>query len=484
MSDQYFKTRLEKVSKWAERQSPYPGRFDKSHTCEWCHKAKDGQKDVRLAGRILSLRIMGKIAFLNLQDHTGKLQVAFKGNVLGKDEFKFLTKNLDVGDYIGVTGEMFTTQKGERTLNAEKVTLLSKGLRPLPEKWHGLQDAELKVRCRYLDLIMDKDVRKRFELRNQVTRFLREYLNKNDFFEVETPVLQSVSCGASARPFVTHHNALDIPLYLRIAPETFLKRLIVGGYERVYEIGPCFRNEGVDPSHLQEFTMLEFYAAYWDYRDNMRFIKSLIQEMVQKITGSLKVNFQGTELDFSGDWKEYKYHDLVFDKTKIDLTKIENFEHLQSEVKSKLKDIPLEKYVGFGSLVDAVYKKYCRDHLIQPCFLTNHPEALVPLARRSDKDSKCLDLFQVLVNGWEVVKAYSELVDPVEQRKRLEEQAQLSKKGDKEAMMMDEDFLLSMEYGMPPMSGLGMGLERIICLLSDNPNVRDVIYFPFVRSEN
>jgi len=361
--------------------------------------------------------------------------------------------------------------------------LLSKGLRPLPEKFHGLQDPEMKARFRFLDLIMNEDTRKRFEVRHKVIHFIRTFLVENNFVEVETPVLQSISSGASARPFVTHHNALDIPLYLRIAPETYLKRLIAGGYDKVFELAKCFRNEGIDPSHLQEFTMLEFYAAYWNYRDNMRFIQSLIQNMLQKVLGTQVIEYQGQKLDFSGEWKEYTYRELVLEYSGIDLDEVRTLEDLRAAIKAKnlTTDVPLEKYVGYGSLVDALYKKVCRPHLIQPCFLTKHPEELVPLARKADEDPRKLDLFQVLVNGWEIVKAYSELVDPVEQRRRLEEQAELAQKGDEEAMAMEEDFILAMEYGMPPISGLGLGIERIVALLTDSVNIRDVIFFPSLK---
>ncbi len=480
--DQYQKIRLDKLEVWKEHQLAYPGKFNKTHKTTEIKELEDDTKDLKIAGRLMALRVMGKFSFAHIQDQYGKLQIAFQQDEIGKDHYKLYTKKFDIGDHIGVEGYTFTTQKGEKSLKVTKAMLLSKGIRPLPEKFHGLQDPELKARYRFLDLIMSEETRKVFNTRNTVLKFIRNFLDDEGFTEVDTPILQAISSGASARPFETHHNALDIPLFMRIAPETYLKRLVSGGYEKVYELGKCFRNEGIDASHLQEFMMLEWYAAYWDYKDNMEFIQKMIQEMVKKVNnGSLEIEYQGTKLDFSGDWKVQSYRDLVFEYTKVDLDKINTFEELVAEIKSKDLAMPLEKYVGLGQLIDGLYKKFCRPNLIQPMFLTHHHKDLVPLARSNDENPNNLDMFQVVVNGWEVVKAYSELVDPIEQRARLMEQAELAKKGDDEAMRMEEDFILAMEYGMPPMSGLGLGVERIIALLTDSPNIRDVIYFPSVR---
>ncbi|HHT9121383.1 MAG TPA: lysine--tRNA ligase [Candidatus Wunengus sp. YC63] len=482
MSKNYYDIRFSKLESWASQRLPrYPERFEKSHTCVEMKDLPDGASEISCAGRIIAIREMGKLTFAHIQDHTGRIQFALNVNTIGEDEYKFLLKHLDVGDYVGVRGSMFTTKKGERTLKVTNCVLLAKSLRPLPEKWHGLVDHELRARQRYLDLLSNEDTRQRFIVRNKVIKFIRRYVESFDFFEVDTPILQSASSGASARPFVTHHNALDIPLYLRIAPETYLKRLMVGGYERVYELGKCFRNEGIDASHLQEFTMLEYYAAYWNYRDNMQFIQTMIQEMVREVAGSLTIEYQGTTINFSGKWPEITYRDLVLADTGIDLDLIATLDQLKDEVRSKGMDLPIDQYVGLGSLIDALYKKFSRPKLIQPMFLTMHPSELVPLARRSDAEPRKLDMFQVLVNSWEVVKAYSELVDPAEQRTRLLEQRVLAEAGDEEAMMLEEDFILCMEYGMPPMSGLGLGVDRMITLLSNSKNIRDVIYFPSLR---
>lgn len=479
--DQYQKIRLEKLEEWKKRQVAYPGKFNKTHSCEEIKLLADETKNISTAGRLMTLRVMGKIAFGQLQDHTCKVQFCFQQDVLGVDEFKFLTKKFDIGDHIGLEGYTFTTQKGEKTLQVTKALLLSKNIRPLPEKFHGLSDPELRARYRFLDLIMNEETRKKFKVRQKVINYIRYFLTKNQFVEVDTPILQNKSSGASARPFVTHHNALDIPLFLRIAPETYLKRLVAGGFERVFELGKCFRNEGIDASHLQEFTMLEWYAAYWDYRDNMKFVQQMIQEMVQEATGGLEVEYEGVKIDFSGQWPEMSYRDLVLKYTKVDLDQVKTFEDLKAQIKKHNLEMPLDKYVGLGALIDGLYKKYCRPHLIQPMFLTMHHRDLVPLARASDADPDKLDMFQVVVNGWEVVKAYSELVDPIEQKKRFLEQLELAKKGDDEAMMMEEDFMMAMEYGMPPISGLGLGVERMIALLTDSHNIRDIIYFPSLR---
>ncbi len=479
--DQYQKVRLDKLKDWGQRQVPYIGRFEKSHSCLQIQDLADDQQDIKVAGRIMTMRLMGKICFASLQDASGRLQICLQQDVLGKDEFKFLTKKLDMGDHIGVEGATFTTQKGEKTLKVQKCQLLSKGIRPLPEKFKGLADPELKSRLRFLDLMMNSETRKRFEVRHQVIKFLRNFLDQNQFQEVETPLLQAKSSGASARPFKTHHNALDIPLYLRIAPETYLKRLIAGGYERVYELGKCFRNEGIDASHLQEFTMLEWYAAYWDYQDNMKFVQKMIQQMLTQVLQTQKITYEDQLLDFSGDWPVMTYRDLVLKYTQIDLQPIETLEQLKSEIQKAGLDLPLDKYLGLGALIDGLYKKYCRPHLIQPIFITRHHVDLVPLARRSDENPQELDMFQLVVNGWEVVKAYSELVDPIEQKNRLLEQLRLAEAGDDEAMMMEEDFLLAMEYGMPPISGLGFGVERFLALMTNSHNIRDLIFFPSLR---
>jgi lysyl-tRNA synthetase, class II len=480
MAQEYYEQRLAKLQEYAASGRPkYPDRFEKTHSCTQARALADGAP-ARSAGRLMTLRRMGKLSFAHVQDHTGRLQVAFNMRTLGPEEYAFLLDHLDLGDLVGVTGEMFTTKTGERTLNVQQGLILAKSLRPLPEKWHGLTDLELRSRQRYLDLIANEQTRRRFDIRRQVFSFLRSYLEAFEFVEVETPILQNISSGASARPFRTHHHTLDIPLYLRIAPETYLKRLVVGGYERVYEIGKCFRNEGIDASHLQEFTMLEYYAAYWNFRDNMRFIQTMLQELVRQVKGSLQFEFRGVQLDFSGDWPEITYRNLLLADTGIDIDLVSTLDDLRRAIKERGLDIDADQHVGVGSLMDSLYKKYSRPKLVGPLFITMHPSELVPLARRSDEEPSKLDMFQVLVHSWELVKAYSELVDPVEQRSRLLEQRVLAEAGDDEAMMMEDDFILAMEHGMAPMSGLGLGIDRLVALLAGTRNVREVIFFPNV----
>jgi len=444
---------------------------------------------IQLAGRVVLWRRFGSLAFGHLQDRSGKVQISLNKRELDPDQFKVWSKSISLGDFVGVRGHMWTTDKGERTVAVEDLTILNKARLPMPDKWAGVADTELRYRKRYLDLLANEESRARFLLRSQVIARIRSFLEQHGFLEVETPMLQSATSGAAARPFSTHHNALDRDFYLRISPETYLKRVVAGGFDRVYELGRNFRNEGVDSSHLQEFTMLEWYAGYWDYRDNMAFIQELITTVLDDVVGSLQVEYEGMTLDFAPPWPEVDYREAVRDATGIDLTVVSDVEALKEALRehgllARLGlDDPgdLDQQVSYAGLVDLLYKRTVRPHLVQPCFLTHHPAELVPLARRSDSDPTRLDMFQVVVNGWEIVKAYSELIDPVEQRARLEEQVALREAGDDETMMMEEDFIECMEHGMPPMSGLGLGIDRFVALLTDASTLRDVVLFPQMR---
>jgi lysyl-tRNA synthetase class 2 len=441
---------------------------------------------VRLAGRVMLWRKMGGIAFGQLQDRSGeRVQFSLRKNELGADTFKTWANAIALGDFVGITGSMWTTDKGERTVGVTDLTLLNKAIRPMPDKHAGVADTELKYRKRYLDLLTNDESRDRFLLRSRVVSFIRRFLDGHGFVEVETPILQAAASGAAARPFETHHNALDRDFYLRISPETYLKRVVAGGFDRVYELGRNFRNEGMDSSHLQEFTMLEWYAAYWDYRDNMFFIRQLIQGVLDEVLGTRTVEADGVELDFDGDWPEVDYRDAVRDQTGIDLRKVRDLDGLKDAIRQAAVDVvapdEIDDAVSYPALVDFLYKRTVRPTLVQPCFLVHHPVELVPLARRSDDDPTQLDMFQVVVNGWEVVKAYSELVDPIDQRARLEEQVELHEAGDDETMMMEEDFLEAMEHGMPPMSGLGFGIDRFVAIITGAPTLRDVVLFPQLR---
>jgi lysyl-tRNA synthetase class 2 len=434
---------------------------------------------VRLAGRVILWRRMGGLIFGHVRDRSGRVQISLSRHELGADLFTEWSKAVKIGDFIGVAGSVYTTRRGEQTVAVSELTVLNRTVRALPDKWQGLSNVEARYRRRYLDLLVNEESRERFQTRARIIQCIRRFLDDNDFLEVETPILQEAASGAAARPFVTRHNALGEDFYLRISPETLLKRVVVGSLDRIYELGRNFRNEGMDSSHLQEFTMLEWYTAYWDYRDNMSFIRELILAVLDEVLGTRTVTYGGVKLDFGADWPELDYRTEIARRTGIDLTIVRDLPTLRARVAEL--GIDAEDAVSYAGLVDLLYKKTVRPELIQPCFLVHHPAELVPLARRSDEDPTRLDMFQVVVNGWEIVKSYSELIDPVEQRLRLEEQAELREAGDDETMMMEEDFIEAMEYGMPPMSGLGLGIDRFVALLTDAPTLREVVLFPALR---
>jgi lysyl-tRNA synthetase class 2 len=465
----------------AKGVAPYPERFERTHALHEAGALPEGTKGVRVAGRLVAVRTFGKLTFAHLQDRSGRLQIALRREDLPADVWETFHELLDRGDFVGAEGSIFRTKTGEVTLAVETLAFLGKAILPLPEKWHGLKDPELRQRRRYLDLLMSEETRDRFRMRTKVLRTLRAFLDAQGFEEVETPVLQTVPSGATARPFVTHHNALDLDVYLSISPETWLKRLVVGGYEKVYEIARCFRNEGMDPSHLQDFTMLEFYVAYWSYEDNLHFTETLMRHLLKEVLGKEQLDWRGRVIDFSKPWPRVDMGELIRGKTGIDLAKCPTVDELRGAIIAK--GIRLERIdvPGRGALIDALYKATVRDDLIQPCFLTGIPSDILPLARRNDRNPAVADCFQLLVNGWEIVKAYSELVDPVAQRQRFEEQEKDRAKGDEEAMLLDEEYLLAMEHGMPPISGWGMGIDRLCALLSGSDSLRDVVFFPLLR---
>lgn len=476
--------KLEKLDRLREAGiNPYPERFERTHTLAQATQLEEGTGGVRIAGRIVSRREFGKLTFFDLQDMEGRCQVSLQQDTVGKDTFKQFSKLVDIGDFVGVEGEMYKTRVGQITVQASEYQLLGKTLHPLPEKYHAIADQELRYRRRYLDLIMDEETRRRFRLRVQVIRTMREILDGSGFDEVETPVLQNKPSGALATPFQTHHNALDMPLFMRIAPETYLKRCIVAGYDRVYEFARVFRNEGMDPSHLQDFTMLEYYVAYWNYIDNMDFTENLVRQTLERCLGTLVVEFGEDRVDFGQDWPRRSLADLVDEYAGIDLEKYPEVESLRATLADRNIQIEGVEKLGRGALIDQLYKKVCRPKLIQPIFMTSHPVDLSPLARSNDDDPTITDRFQLVVRGWEIVNAYSELVDPIDQRQRLEEQARLHAGGDAEAMVMDEDYLMAMEHGMPPISGWGMGIDRFVALAAGVENLRDVVLFPLLKPE-
>ncbi len=465
--------------------NPYPARFNKKDTVTTILTTQDGQK-LQTAGRILTIRVMGKLAFAHLQDWSGKAQIAIKSDEVGEEQFKLFEELFDMGDFIGVTGEVFTTHKGEKTLLVKKFEFLGKALRPLPEKWHGLKDEEACYRQRYLDLIANEESKARFKFRSEFIKTLREFYWNEGFTEVETQTLMHSPTGASAKPYKTHNNGLDIDVFLRISLELPLKELIVGGYEKVFELGKVFRNEGFDPSHLPEHMSLEHYSAYWNFEDNMNFTESMFDYLFAKLKLNKKINIIGKdnknrEVDFTTPWKRVDFVAMIKKDSGIDIEKIKDVKELQKEIKSKKIEIEDMEHMGYGSLVDALYKKVSRSNIVGPVFLYNYPVELQPLARRSDADSSKVEQFQLVINGWEIVKAYSELVDPADQAQRFKEQAEAAKKGDEEAQAGDDDYILAMEYGMPPISGFGLGVERLLTLLTQQTNLRDVVLFPLMR---
>jgi lysyl-tRNA synthetase class 2 len=464
---------------------PYAERYDTNRRLSDISSLDNDTADVRIAGRVTSIRSFGKLTFLHLSDQHGTAQAALEKNSLG-EKYSLFGKIVDVGDYIGITGSIFTTKTGEKTVRAADWSFLSKALRSLPEKFHGLSDTEQRLRKRYLDLTTSRETMERFKKRTLIVKTIRNFLDDQGFTEIETPVLINKASGAMARPFATHHNALDIDIFLRIAPETYLKRAIAGGFDRVYEFARCFRNEGMDPSHLPDFTMLEYYASYWNYEDNMDFTETLLKHTIQTACGSLEIPCDGKTISFVGNWPRVSFRNLLLKDCGIDID-IESTKELLADAIGE-KGIKLDTphglaACGYGTLIDILYKKVSRPLITSPVFVTQHPVDLSPLARRSDTNPGCVDRFQLVVNGWEIVNAYSELIDPVDQAQRFEDQIKARSAGDEDTMEADYDFLACMEYGMPPMSGWGMGIDRLTALLTDAPSLREVVLFPLMRPE-
>lgn len=460
---------------------PYKDKFERTCTIKEARE-KIGER-VKIAGRIIFKRVMGKFGFIQIRDIYAKIQVSVGRNELDEEAYDFYKKMIDIADFVGVEGEVYTTQTGEVTVKAEKVTLLSKTLRPLPEKFHGLTDAETIYRQRYLDLITNEKSRQVFLTRSKIESFIRRYLEDNGFIEVETPVLQTSVSGASAKPFFTHHNALDLECNLRIATETWLKQCIAAGIDRVFEMGKDFRNEGMDPSHLQEFTQVEWYASYWNFEDNIKFFYNLINHLLKSCIGTTKITYQGQEIEFGSEWVRIDYVAKMREILGFDFLEENDVDEYKKKVVEKglFSYQDLEDCKTIRTLTDYIYKRKLRAGIVNPTIIYNYPAYLVPLARRNDKDNRIIDMFQVVAGGAELVKAYSELVDPILQRKLLEEQLEEKAMGDDETMDVDEDFLLAMEHGMPPISGLGFGIDRFVQFIFDLPNIRDTVLFPLMK---
>ena len=435
-------------------------------------------KVVKIAGRIMSKRIQGKAGFIDVQDHEGRIQCYVRLDRIGEEEYAVFS-TYDIGDIIGLEGEVFKTKKEEISVKANEVVLLSKSLQILPEKYHGLKDQDLRYRQRYVDLIVNPEVKKAFITRTKALKALRSYLDERGFLEVETPILNTIAGGANARPFITHHNTLDIPMYLRIANELYLKRLIVGGFDKVYEMGRMFRNEGMSIKHNPEYTAMELYQAYADYTDMMEITENLISHMAEVATGSMVVNYQGTEIDFTPPWRRMTMEDCVKEYAGVDFSTINTDEEALAIAKEK--GIEITPGMRRGEVINAFFEEFGEDKLVQPTFITHHPVEVSPLAKRSVEDPRRTDRFEAFANGWELANAFSELNDPIDQKGRFMDQMRKKELGDDEACDMDEDFINALEVGLPPTGGLGIGIDRTIMLLTNSTTIRDVLLFPTMK---
>ena len=487
-TNELMRQRKEKLNEIREAGiDPYPHQYEPTHTTNGINEkyqdvndTPDEENRVTIAGRIMTKRDHGKSSFAHLQDSTGRIQVYVRRDGVGPDAY-LIYRRFDVGDIIGVSGVVFRTRTGELTINVDKVELLSKSIRPLPEKWHGLTDKQTRYRQRYADLIMNPEVKEVFLKRTQIVQTIRDMLNNQDYIEVETPILQPLYGGASARPFTTYHNTLEQSLYLRIANELYLKRLIVGGFDRVYEFSRDFRNEGMDRDHNPEFTMLELYQAYADYHQIMELTETLIAETAKIIHGTTKIRYQEQELDFTPPWRRLSMVDSVREHSGIDPVPL-SADELYKEAANAGVDLAGDETKG--KIIAEMFDTFVESKLIQPTFITDHPIEVSPFAKKKPEDPEFVERFEFFICGMEVGNAFSELNDPIDQRQRFLEQADNLKAGDSEAFMVDEDYLRALEYGMPPTGGLGIGIDRLTMLLTNQYSIRDVILFPQMRPES
>ncbi|MBM7555154.1 lysine--tRNA ligase [Thalassobacillus pellis] len=486
-----MRVRREKLDSYREKGlDPFGNKYERTHVAQELKEAYDSyskeeleekEAETTIAGRIMTKRGKGKAGFAHIQDLSGQIQLYVRKDRIGEEAYE-LFKTADIGDIVGVTGVMFKTKVGELSVKANEFYMLTKSLRPLPEKFHGLKDVEQRYRQRYLDLITNPDSRDTFVLRSRIIQSMRRYLDGQGFLEVETPMMHGIPGGASARPFTTHHNALDIPLYMRIAIELHLKRLIVGGLEKVYEIGRVFRNEGVSTRHNPEFTMLELYEAYADFHDVMDLTENLVAHIAKEVLGTTKVTYGEVEVDLEPNWTRRHMVDLVKEHTGIDFWK----DMTDEEAKSLAKEhgIEIQDTMTYGHIVNEFFEQRVEEKLIQPTFVYGHPIEISPLAKKNPEDERFTDRFELFIVGREHANAFSELNDPIDQRERFESQIKEREQGNDEAHMMDEDFLESLEYGMPPTGGLGIGIDRLVMLLTNSPSIRDVLLFPQMRSRD
>jgi len=487
--DRIARKRREKLDKIRARGiNPYPYRYHRSHTTEQAiallkqqeAKPKADVVSIMVAGRIMAHRNMGPMSFLDLRDGSGKIQLMIDKQFSEKDSIELL-KNLDIGDIVGAGGVLFRTKSGEPTVKAAHLTLLAKSLQPLPEKWHGLSDIDKRYRQRYLDLIANTEAKEIFHVRSQVITAIRQFLNGRGFIEVETPVLQPSAGGALARPFITHHHALDQDFYLRIAPELHLKRLIIGGFDKVYELGRIFRNEGISTKHNPEFTMLESYETYADYQDVMKMLEEMVYQVSRQVLGTTKVKFGEDTINLKAPWKRITLRDAVKEYSGIDFVRYPTADGLREKMRSlKMEPDPQKNW---AKLVDGLLKDFVRPKLIQPTIIFDYPVSMSPLAKSKPDEERVVERFQAVAGGLEIANAYSELNDPIEQRKRFKEQKKERQGNDEERWMIDEDFLLALEYGMPPTGGLGVGIDRLVMLLTGQPSIREVILFPQLKEK-
>lgn len=440
------------------------------------------QKDVTVAGRIIAKRIMGKASFCTIQDSDEKIQSYVSINDLGEESYKAF-KTWDIGDIIGITGFVFKTRTEEISVHAKEVTLLSKSLRPLPEKFHGLKDIDLRYRQRYVDLIVNPEVKNTFVLRSKIIREVKSYLDNKGYLEVDTPILNTIAGGAAARPFITHHNTLDLDMYLRIANELYLKRLIVGGFDKVYEMGRMFRNEGMDIKHNPEFTNIELYSAYEDYNDMMDLTEDLFRTVAKNVLGTAKITYQGKDIDLESKWKRISMIDSIKEVTGVDFNTINTDEEAIQIAKEKNVEIDEIKKTR-GDIINSFFEEFVEETLIQPTFIYDYPVEVSPLTKKKPSDKRLTERFEVFIDGREYGNAYSELNDPIDQYERFKKQVEAREAGDEEANMMDEDFIQALEYGMPPTGGLGIGIDRMIMLLTDSASIRDVLLFPTMKPIN
>jgi lysyl-tRNA synthetase, class II len=490
-------SRIEKVAQIKELGlNPYAYKWDSSHHAAQLQEkytdlaaGEEVADEVAIAGRVVARRVFGKLAFFELQDETGKIQLYLDKKRINstmsdlEGAFNHLKKLSDTGDILGVKGTVKRTEKGELSVYVSEFQILTKSLLPLPDKWHGLTDTEKRYRQRYVDLIVNPQVRQTFRLRAKITAAIRRYLETRDFLEIETPVLQSEAGGADARPFITYHNTLEMDLYLRIATELHLKRLIVGGFERVFEMGRIFRNEGVSTRHNPEFTMIEIYQAYADYNDTMALTESLISTVAQEVLGTTKITYQKEAIDLTPPWKRVTMHQVVQDATGVDFTQFTDFNSAQTAAKEAGITIP-EDCQTIGKLLNEAFEQKVESTLIQPTFITDYPVEISPLAKPHREKPGLVERFELFIVGRETANSFSELTDPLDQRQRLEAQAAKKAAGDLEAQDIDEDFLAALEYGMPPTGGLGIGIDRLVMLLTDSPSIRDVIAFPLLKNQS